>query len=66
VSLAALIATQRAEHGIPVGVSCRALGVSRAWFRNWRKGDRSVLAALRRAFERKGLGDLTSRLALNE
>jgi putative transposase len=30
VSLAALIATQRAQFGIPVAVSCRALGVSQA------------------------------------
>ena len=41
VSLAALIATQRAEHGIPVAVSCRARCVSQAWFHKWRKGDRS-------------------------
>ena len=41
VSLAALIAAQRAEYGIPVAVSCRALGVSQAWFHKWRKGDRS-------------------------
>jgi putative transposase len=41
VSLVALIATQRAEHGIPVAVACRALGVSQAWFHKWRKGDRS-------------------------
>ena len=41
MSLAALIAAQRAEHGIPVAVSCRALGVSQAWFHKWRKGDRS-------------------------
>jgi putative transposase len=41
VSLAALIAVQRAEHGIAVAVSCRALGVSQAWFHNWRRGDRS-------------------------
>jgi putative transposase len=61
VSLAVLIATQRAEHGM----SCRALDVSHAWFRKWRKEDRSVLAALRRTFERKGLGDLSSRLAIN-
>ena len=32
MSLAALIAAQRAEHGVPVAVSCRALGVSQAWF----------------------------------
>jgi putative transposase len=42
VSLAALIATQRAEHGIPHAVSCRALGVSPAWFYKWRGGDRSL------------------------
>ena len=41
VGLAALIAAQRAEHGIPVAVSCRALGVSQAWFHKWRNGDRS-------------------------
>jgi transposase InsO family protein len=41
VSLAALIAAQRVEHGIPVVVSCRALGVSQAWFHKWRNGDRS-------------------------
>ncbi|MGW4772631.1 transposase [Nocardia sp. NPDC004278] len=41
VSLAVLIAAQRAEHGIPAAVSCRALGVSQAWFHKWRKGDRS-------------------------
>ena len=39
LSLAALIAAQRAEHGIPV--ACGALGVSQAWFHKWRKGDRS-------------------------
>jgi putative transposase len=41
VSLAALIAAQRAQHGIPAAVSCRALGVSQAWFHKWRNGDRS-------------------------
>jgi putative transposase len=42
VSLAALIAAQRAQHGIPHAVSCRALGVSPAWFYKWRGGDRSL------------------------
>jgi putative transposase len=42
VSLAALIAAQRAEHGIPRAVSCRALGVSQAWFYKWRRGDGSL------------------------
>jgi len=41
VSLAALIAAQRAQHGIPAAVSCRALGVSQAWYHKWRNGDRS-------------------------
>lgn len=41
MSLAALIAAQRAQHGIPVAVSCRALGVSQAWYHKWRNGDRS-------------------------
>lgn len=41
MSLAAVIAVQRAEHGIPHAVSCRALGVSQAWFYKWRNGDRS-------------------------
>jgi transposase InsO family protein len=30
--VAALIAAQRDEHGIPAGLACRALGVSRSWF----------------------------------
>jgi transposase InsO family protein len=42
VSLAALIAAQRVEHGIPHAVSCRALGVSQAWFYKWRRGDGSL------------------------
>ena len=32
VELTATIAAQRAEHGIPVRVSCRALGVSESWY----------------------------------
>ena len=42
MSLAGLIAVQRAEHGIPYAVSCRALGMSQAWFYKWRNGDRSA------------------------
>jgi putative transposase len=34
--VAALIASQRAEHRIPATVACRALGVSRSWFYKWR------------------------------
>jgi transposase InsO family protein len=33
--VAALIAAQREEHRIPYAVSCRALGVSQAWFYKW-------------------------------
>lgn len=36
MSLAAGIASQREQHGIPHAVSCRALGVSQAWFYKWR------------------------------
>jgi putative transposase len=32
VAVAALIAAQGDEHGIPAAVACRALGVSRSWF----------------------------------
>ena len=42
MSVAALIVSQRAEHGVPHAVSCRALGVSQAWFYKWRRGDRSL------------------------
>jgi len=35
VSLAAVIAARRAEHGIAHAVSCRAPGVSQAWFYKW-------------------------------
>jgi putative transposase len=38
VSLAAGIVSQREQHGIPYAVSCRALGVSQAWFYKWRSG----------------------------
>jgi putative transposase len=33
--VAAFIASQREQHGIPHTVSCRALGVSQAWFYKW-------------------------------
>jgi transposase InsO family protein len=49
VSLAALIAAQRVEHGIPHAVSCRALGVSQAWFYKWRSGDGSLQRGRRAA-----------------
>jgi putative transposase len=39
--VAVFIASQRADHGIPQAVSCRALGVSQSWFYKWKDGDRS-------------------------
>jgi transposase InsO family protein len=49
VSLAGLIAAQRTEHGIPHATSCRALGVSQAWFYKWRQGDCSLRRSRRAA-----------------
>ena len=49
MSLAAVIATQRVEHHIPYAVSCRALGVSQAWFYKWRHGDGSPRRKRRKA-----------------
>ena len=45
--MAAFIAAQRADHGIPHAVSCRALGVSEGWFYKWKGGDRSARRARR-------------------
>ena len=39
--MAAFITTQRAVHHIPCATSCRALGVSQAWYYKWRDGDPS-------------------------
>src|SRR5262249_58566933 len=47
VAVAAFIAAQRADHGIPHAVSCRALGVSEGWFYKWKDGDRSPRRARR-------------------
>jgi putative transposase len=45
--VAALVAAQRAQHGIPAAASCRALGVSRSWYHKWKDGDRSARRARR-------------------
>jgi transposase InsO family protein len=45
--VAAFIAAQRADHGIPYAVSCRALGGSEGWFYKWKDGDRSPRRARR-------------------
>jgi transposase InsO family protein len=46
--VAVFIASQRADHGIPQAVSCRALAVSESWFYKW-KGGTLPLRAQRRA-----------------
>jgi putative transposase len=45
--VAALIASQRAGHGIPASVACRALGVSRSWYYKWKSGRLPPRAARR-------------------
>ena len=44
-----MIVSQREQHGIAQAVSCRALGVSQAWFYKWRRGDVSPRRARRAA-----------------
>ena len=39
--MAAFIAAQRAQHQVAHATACRALGVSQAWFYQWRHGDPS-------------------------
>jgi putative transposase len=51
VSVAAFITAQRAEHGVPYAVACRALGVSQAWFYKWRHGDASLRRSRRAALD---------------
>jgi putative transposase len=55
--VAAFIAAQRADHGVPVALACRALGVSPGWFYKWRDRDVSLRRARRRA-----LADLVATL----
>jgi putative transposase len=45
--MAAFIAAQRTEYQIPCAVSCRALGVSQAWFYKWAAGALPPRAARR-------------------
>jgi transposase InsO family protein len=45
--VAAFIATQRDTFRVPQAASCRALGVSQAWFYKWRHGDASPRHARR-------------------
>ncbi len=45
--MAAFIASQRDERGVPHAACCRALGVSRSWFYKWRDGRLRPRAARR-------------------
>ncbi len=45
--MAAFIAAQGADHGVPVAACCRALGVPRSWYYKWKDGDRSPRRARR-------------------
>jgi transposase InsO family protein len=45
--MAGFIAAQRAQHQVPHATSCRALGVSQAWFYKWSHGDPSPQHARR-------------------
>ncbi|MGH7748318.1 MAG: IS3 family transposase, partial [Candidatus Dormibacteria bacterium] len=45
--MAAFIASRRAQHGIPHAASCRALGVSQAWYYKWAVGELPPRAARR-------------------
>ena len=47
--MAAFITAQRAQHRVPTATSCRALGVSAAWYYKWRDGDPSRRRARRAA-----------------
>ena len=40
--MAGFIVSQRAVHGVPYAVCCRALGVSPSWFYKWKDGDHSL------------------------
>jgi len=49
--VAAFIAAQGADHGIPAAACCRALGVPRSWYYKWKEGDRSPRRARRERLE---------------
>jgi putative transposase len=57
----AFICTQRAEHGVPYAVACRALGLSQAWFYKWRKRGISAREQRRRRLDTAVLAIFRSR-----
>ncbi|MEU8924287.1 IS3 family transposase, partial [Kitasatospora sp. NPDC048545] len=57
MTVTGFIAGQRAEHGVPHTITCRALGVSESWFYKWR---RRPAEPTRREVRRAELADRTS------
>lgn len=59
MSVASFVASQRADHGVPHVVACRALGVSESWFYKWhdrpptprQQRRRRLNAAVKEAFD---------------
>ena len=45
--MAAFIAAQRVQHGVPHATACRALGMSQSWFYKWAGGTLPPRAARR-------------------
>ncbi|MGH3772051.1 MAG: IS3 family transposase [Pseudonocardiaceae bacterium] len=45
--MAAFVASQREDHGVPHATACRALGVSQSWFYKWKAGTVPLRAARR-------------------
>lgn len=58
MSVAAFIAAQREQYGIPHAVSCRALGVSQAWLYKWLHGKDAAPRRARRARLKAEVGRL--------
>jgi putative transposase len=52
VSVASFIASQRADHGVPHVISCRALEVSASWFYKWHERPPSPRQARRAELDR--------------
>ena len=71
MSLASFVASQRADHGVPHAVACRALGVSQSWFYKWkdrppspaRQRRERLDAEVKRIFEDSGGNPLHLRFA---
>jgi hypothetical protein len=51
MSVVAFICAQRAEHGVPYAVACRALSRSQAWFYKWRQRGISTREQRRRRLD---------------